>query len=102
MPVFQVKHKSRMTNADYQRAFREAHPDYYRLRMREKRARVKAYCEAIRTAQRAEAKRIADGVAAIVRSWSKTQLMLPAPVEMIELPIRSRAKVEIRREDAMG
>jgi hypothetical protein len=61
-----------MSNAERQRLFRERNPDYYRLRRARQRAETKTFLE----------QQAAVRVAAVHRE----PLMLPAPVEVMEIP----------------
>src|SRR4051812_12661378 len=62
------------TNAERQRAFRKRHPDYYRILQAKRRAAVDAIIE------------VRVGVEAILNAYRSSPLMLPAPVETIEIP----------------
>jgi hypothetical protein len=95
-----------MTNAERQREFRLRNPDYYRLLQAKRRAPLKAARAARRREMAAGAR-----VAAILHAYRTLPLMLPAPVETIEiagitaLPLRAAIPVPelveaIRRRDA--
>lgn len=64
-----------MSNAERQRQFRRRHPDYYRILHAKRRAQAKAYMEARRAA--------AQQQVVVAR---REPLMLPAPVEVLEIP----------------
>ena len=93
------------TNAERQREFRRRNPDYYRLLQAKRRAPVKAFRAALR-AKKSEAARVAE----ILHAYRTMPLMLPAPVEAIEIPgitclplrdaVRVPELVEIRRRHA--
>ncbi|MBC8107759.1 MAG: hypothetical protein H7Z14_14295 [Anaerolineae bacterium] len=76
-----------MSNYERQQLFRERHPGYYQRLHAKRRAAMEA--------------RIAAGQALVAQAATREPLMLPAPVETIEIPgmttidaIRSRDAVE--------
>ena len=78
--MFQPRRKGNaVSNTERQRQFRERHPDYYRRLQAQRRAPLKALRAKIKAEQ---AERFAVEMAAMKRE----PLMLPAPVETIEIP----------------
>jgi hypothetical protein len=99
--VFQARHPP-VSNAERQRQFRERNPGYYGRRKAKERAASKAWAAA-RVAE-------VDAVTAILYAYTTQPLMLPAPVEPIEIPgmttiplrdaIPVSEFIEARRRDA--
>jgi hypothetical protein len=67
-----------VSNTERQRQFRQRNPGYYGRLKAKQRAASKAWVK--------ERLAIAQGVAEILCAYLKTPLMLPAPVDTIELP----------------
>jgi hypothetical protein len=92
LPTIQVRGRSSAkSNAERQRDFRARHPGYYQRIHAARRARTKAYVTQVREIER------------LMRAmFPPLPLMLPAPVEQIEIPemttigrLRSREAIEI-------
>lgn len=85
---FQPRRRNPMSNAERQRLFRERHPGYYARRKAQERALIRAMREA----------RLAAA-----RQPVKVPLMLPAPVETIEIPgMNMIPQSGVAREEAGG
>lgn len=76
------------TNAQRQREFRQRNPDYYRILQAKRRAPLKAM-----KAQRAVIQRM-------MFELSRMPLMLPAPIEAIEIPGVTVPKADRERQHA--
>jgi hypothetical protein len=77
IPEFRPRTRSPKSNAERQREFRERNPGYYGRIKAKERAASKAYAKAYLEAER---------VKAFFKAYCTMPLMLPAPVEPIEIP----------------
>src|SRR3954453_12308703 len=79
--TFRVRRPNPVSNTERQRQFRERHPGYYARLQAQRRAPLKALRAKLEAEKR---ERFAAELAAL--AVKREPLMLPAPVETIEIP----------------
>src|SRR3989442_7384483 len=95
--TFHVRRPNPMSNAERQRRFREDHPGYYARLQAQRRGPLKAARAKIKAMQ---AELFAAELAAAAAK--REPLLLPAPVEMIEIPgMNTIGAIPLREELAV-